>query len=40
MQGENWFASRIWLSFYYHEVMSMYILYAAHNSLTMKENEH
>ncbi len=40
MQDENWFASRIWSSFDYHEVMSMNILHATHDSLTMKENEH
>ncbi len=40
MQDENWSALRIWSSFDCHEVMSTYILHAAHNSSTMKENEH
>ncbi len=40
MQDKNESASKIWSSFNYHEVMFIYILYAAHNSLIMKENEH
>jgi len=40
MQDKNQFSSRIWLFFNYHEIVSMYILYAAYNSLTMNENEH
>ncbi len=40
MQDENWFTLEIWSSFDYHEVVSMHIFHAAHDSSIMKENEH